>query len=405
MDTIDINWVRSHFPALISDYVFMDNAGGSQACRQVIERITTYFHQYNVQLGASYKVSDKAGIEFQKIHHNLVDYFNADEAEEIIVGPSTTALLRILSICLSENWKEGDEVIVTNSDHEANVSCWMDLRKKGIEVKIWKINEDSLQFEIDDLSTLLTEKTKLVAMVHASNILGTINPISEISKVVHNNGAYFCVDGVAYAPHRKIDVKAFDVDFYVFSTYKTYGPHQAILYGKRSILEDLPGFNHFFIHSSPYKFQPGNFNFELTYGIQGILDYWREITAHHSSLSETNGYDLAFKVMADHEEKLSARLLDYLNHHPNIKIIGKKSSDKTERVPTISFIHEKMKSNEIVGKVDPHDIGIRFGDFYAKRLIQDLGLEQINGVVRVSMVHYNTIEEVNKLIKVFEEIL
>jgi len=408
--SLDLTFVRKQFPALERDFIFMDNAGGSQILGNVAKRVQQYFIKYNVQLGGSYKVSAEAAEEFKKVHKVLANYLNAKRTEEIIVGPSTTMLLRILSINLSQKWKPGDEVIVSNSDHEANVSCWADLAKQGIVVKTWKINPETFEFEIDDLKKLLSEKTKLVAVVHASNILGTINPIKDFAKAVHDTGALICVDGVAYAPHRMIDVQDWDVDFYVFSTYKVYGPHQAILFGKYELLRELDGLNHYFIEKNeiPYKFQPGNFNFELTYSLAGIPAYFSALHDFHFSdkkdLEERQKWAAIFQLLANHEQNLAEHLLNYLNSKAEIKIIGHKTSDQHKRVPTISFIHEKYKSSEIAEFVDPFGIGIRWGDFYAKKLIDYLELIKKDGVTRVSLVHYNTIEEVDKLIDVFERI-
>jgi len=405
---INIDFARMQFPALERDFIFMDNAGGSQILGGVAERIQQYYLQYNVQLGGSYKVSAEAAEEFKKVHKTLANYINAKRIEEVIVGPSTTMLLRILSLSLSQQWKPGDEVIVSNSDHEANVSCWTDLAKKGIVIKTWKVNPETFEFELDDLKALLTEKTKLVAVVHASNILGTINPIKSFAKVVHKAGALICVDGVAYAPHRMIDVQDWDVDFYVFSTYKVYGPHQAIMFGKYELLKELGGFNHYFIGKNeiPYKFQPGNFNFELTYSLAGIPVYFSALHDFHfpenNSLDERKKWEASFQLVASHEEKLAERLLNYLNSKVEIKIIGHKTSGLNKRVPTISFVHEKFKSSAIAEKVDPFGIGIRWGDFYAKKLIESLGLLEKDGVTRVSLVHYNTLEEVDKLIETFQ---
>jgi cysteine desulfurase family protein (TIGR01976 family) len=406
---MDINFVRTKFPALEKDFIFMDNAGGSQVVKNVIDNIQDYLINNNVQLGASYEISAAAGEKLKLVTKQLANLINAENTEEVIVGPSTSMLLRILSICLSRQWQPGDEVIVTNSDHEANVSCWTDLKEKGIVIKIWKVNPQTLEFDLEDLQKLLSSKTKLLAMVHASNILGTINPISEIAKIIHDAGALICVDGVAYAPHRLIDVQAFGVDFYVFSTYKVYGPHSAILYGKLELLEKMDGINHYFIDEIPYKFQPGNFNFELTYGLLGLPQYLVELHDFHFSeaidSADRTKFRKSFDLIADYEQSLSELLVDYLKTKENIQIIGKQKGNKSERVPTISFIHKNLKSAAIVEKIDPYRIGIRFGDFYAKKLVRDLGLVEKDGVVRVSLVHYNTHEEVEALIKAFEEVL
>ncbi len=407
---MDIDFVRKQFPALDRDFVFMDNAGGSQVLGKVIERISGYLVHHNVQLGASYKVSAEAGQKLKYATSRIAELVNASKSEEIIIGSSTTMLLRILSLAIKGQWKKGDEVIVTDTDHEANVSPWMDLQKEGIEIKVWKVNPETLQLETSKLKELLSERTRLVAVTHASNVLGTINPVKEIAKVVHEAGALICVDGVAYAPHRKIDVKELDADFYTFSWYKTYGPHLAVMYSKHDLLLKLDSLNHYFIGKEdvPYKLQPGNFNFELTYSVLGIIEYYEEFFRHHFDSKANLGFSeklgQTFNLMASHEEDLAGTLLDYLNSVPEIRIIGIPASDQSQRVPTISFVHKKMKSDEIVEQVDGHRIGIRFGDFYAKKLIKTLGLEEKNGVVRVSLVHYNSREEVKKLIGVFKNI-
>lgn len=407
---LNLSFVRNQFPALNRDFVFMDNAGGSQVLSGVINRISDYLSHTNVQLGASYSVSQESGKRLDESTKKIAQYINASRIEEVVVGPSSTMLLRILSLTLSDQWEEGDEVIVSNSDHEANVSCWMDLREKGIIVKVWKVNPETLQFDLTDLQNLLTEKTKLVTLVHASNILGTINPIKEIAKVVHQAGALICVDGVAYMPHRQIDVQDLDVDFYVFSTYKLYGPHLAVMYGKYNHLRKLKSFNHYFIGEEevPYKLQPGNFNFELSYSLAGIPEYFEALHDFHfpseTKINLKQKQKRSFDLIASHEEELSAKLLSYLTSKKEITIIGETSPYKNRRVPTISFVHNTLKSSFIVGHIDKFNIGIRFGDFYAKKIIEDLNLVEKDGVVRVSLVHYNTHDEVDRLRDAFDTV-
>ena len=408
---MDIEFVRSQFPALEREFIFMDNAGGSQTLEKVAERISGYLLHHNVQLGASYKVSKEAGEKLNYATKQVSKFINAGKPEEVVIGPSSSMLLRILSLCISKQWKEGDEVIVTNTDHEANVSPWTDLKEKGINVKIWKANPESFELEISDLKRLLSNRTKLVAVTHASNILGSINPIKKIAKTVHKAGALICVDGVAYAPHRRVDVRKLDVDFYVFSWYKTYGPHLAVMYGKYNQLHNMEGINHYFFTKKdvPYKFQPGNFNFDLTYSLLGITEYFDQLFKHEFPREKKADFqekmDKIFELIGRHEERISKPLITYLDEHPDIKIIGRDTADKEKRVPTISFIHNKFKSDEIVEKVDDYRIGIRFGDFYAKKLIEDAELKAKNGVVRVSLVHYNSLDEVKRLIWVLRKII
>ena len=406
---MDINYVRNKFPALKSGFIFMDNAGGSQVLGDTVEYISDYLINSNVQLGASYKISALAGDKLGKVKSQIAGLLNTADPKEVVIGPSSTMLLRILSLCISDQWEEGDEVIVTNTDHEANVSCWTDLKEKGIKIKIWKVDPETLQLRIEDLEKLLSSHTRLVALTHCSNVLGTINPIKEIAKTVHEAGALICVDGVAYAPHRKVDVQDLDVDFYTFSWYKVYGPHLAVMYGNLDLLTKMKGINHYFFKPEdvPYKFQPGNFNFELTYSLRAFPEYLTQLyDVHfpHLNASEEEKYRKSFDLIAEYEEELATRLLNYLNSVKEIRIIGEKKADAELRVPTISFVHENLKSPEIVAEIDKENIGIRFGDFYAKKLIQDLDLEKYGGVVRVSLVHYNTLEEVDKLIHAFKKI-
>lgn len=402
-------FIRSQFPGLKGDFIFFDNAGGSQIASQVIAKVNDYLINSYVQLGASYSVSALATKRVAEVQNAGQLLLNTKLPSEIVVGSSSTMLLRQLAQAMLKNLEAGDEIIVTNCDHEANIGAWRSLERFGIKIKVWEINNENLELDLSDLDLLITDRTALVAFTHASNILGTINPVKEISDFVHQRGALVCVDGVAYTPHRLVDVQDLDVDFYVYSFYKTFGPHQAVLYGKQDLLLNLDKLNHYFIGDDaiPYKLQPGGVNHELSYGITGILDYFNEVAEGHGLDGGSERKKLAsiFKLIASHEEDLSKRLLDYLNIKKQVKIIGSTSYDQVIRVPTISFIAEGMNSRAITLETDKKNIGIRYGDFYARRLIDSLGLRKIDGVVRVSMVHYNTVQEVDKLINALDEML
>ncbi|MEH1785450.1 MAG: cysteine desulfurase-like protein [Nostoc sp.] len=407
---LNLDKVRPYFPALAGEWTFFDNAGGSQTLKKVVDRISEFLLSSDVQLGASYGISQLAGERLAVATRGMATFINANSSKEVVMGPSTTMMLKVLSICLGQTFRPGDEVIVTNCDHEANIGAWIALEKQGIKVKVWQVRPDTLELHLADLEPLMGHSTKLVALTHASNVLGTINPIKEIARFVHDRNAMICVDGVAYAPHRLVDVQDLDVDFYTLSCYKVYGPHHALLYGKEEHLLRLPGLNHYFIEQTdiPYKFQLGNVNFELSYGMLGLCDYLSELAQLHYG-NETapdlrNQMVQAFDLISIHEEKISDRLLNYLNSKPNVRVIGQSKADRQTRVPTISFVVDGINSSTIPAKIDQHYIGIRYGDFYAKRLIEYLGLASQGGIVRVSMVHYNTLEEVNNLIEAFEQI-
>jgi cysteine desulfurase family protein (TIGR01976 family) len=407
---MNTEFTRSLFPGLKSPWIFMDNAGGSQITSTVTDRILEFYRSSYVQLGASYEPSVLASERVSASQVRMAEFINAADTVELVMGSSTSLLLRILALNLAKLFPKGSEIIVTNCDHEANIGCWREMEKIGMVIKTWKINTETLALDLSDLAKLITRQTRLIAFTHTSNILGTINPVQEITKMAHSQGALVCVDGVAYAPHRMIDVAGWDVDFYVFSFYKTFGPHYAMLYGKKSLLLNLPGNNHYFIghDQSPYKFQPGNLNFEFAWGITGLPDYYD--TLYHSNFANAEPANfrqrltLISKVIQLYEHGLNNKILSFLNSKPKVRIIGQSIATET-RVPTISFVVKDKTSESIVQKMDKFKIGIRFGDFYAKRLIEDLGLEASGGVVRISLVHYNTAEEVDQLILALDQII
>ncbi|MDX1729600.1 MAG: aminotransferase class V-fold PLP-dependent enzyme, partial [Aurantimonas coralicida] len=296
---------------------------------------------------------------------------------------------------------------VTNTDHEANIGPWLKHEARGVVIRFWNCNPETLELDLTDLKALMSERTKLVCVTHASNIFGTINPIAEISEIAHEGGAQVCVDGVAYAPHRAVDVQALGADYYIFSAYKVFGPHFGVMWGRRDRLLELDNIYHFFFGKDavPHKLEPGNINYELAHGSVGAIDYVEELGVMAGATAGRGAIEAGFRDIAEQERAISARLLDFLGSRNSIRIVGRNSSAVEDRVATISFIAGDRDSKAIVDQVDPHMIGIRHGDFYAKRLIQDLGLAPQNGVVRVSMVHYNTLDEVDRLIAALEPAL
>jgi cysteine desulfurase family protein (TIGR01976 family) len=395
----DPDFSRARFPGLASDWTFFDNAGGAQVLDTVIERIAEYLRSSPVQLGASYTGSQLAAERVQAGMGAMQRLLNAADLSEIAVGPSTTVMLRRLAEGLRPTLEPGDEIIVTDVDHESNITPWLRLREFGINVKTWQLNTESWWLEPDELKPLLTERTRLVCFTHTSNILGGIEAVKDITRLVHAHGARVCVDGVAQAPHRSIDVCELDVDFYVFSAYKVYGPHLGVLYGKRDALLALANLNHEFIarDALPAKLQPGAVPYELAYGLTAIPEYFAALHARYGGN--------AWTAIAAHESALTKRLLDFLGSKSGVRIIGPRHADGRQRVPTVSFVVEGRDSAEIPTAMDRHSIGIRYGHFYAKRLIERLGLSQHNGVIRVSAVHYNTMSEMDRLIRELDCIL
>lgn len=408
MNVLNLDLVRAEFPALNDDCIYLDNAGGSQVLKRVADRISDYLLTTSVQLGASYAKSQDASEKVISARRAIAELINAYHDEEVVMGGSTTGLMFLLTQAILPSICEGDEIIVTDSDHEANIGGWMRLKNAGAIIKIWRLNHDSLALEIADLEQLLSLRTKWVAMTHASNVLGTVNPVAEVATRVHAMGARLCVDAVAYAPHRLVDVQASGADIYVFSFYKVFGPHYAVLWGKRDLLLALPTLNHHFIGPEilPYKLQPGNVNFELSYGCVGIADYLIDIGAQLGELGNNRQrMQTAFEHFAQHEDALAEKLLSYLRSKKQVRVIGHDHVKNGNRMPTVSFVVSGKSSEIIVQHMDKFNIGIRFGDFYAKRLIETLGLQSHGGVVRISIAHYNTAREIDSLIEYLDEAL
>ncbi len=410
MNSLNLDMIRAEFPALATNTVYLDNAGGSQVLRRVADRIHDYLLTTSVQLGANYAESQSASEKVLTARRSVAELINAYHDEEVVMGGSTTGLMYLLTQAILPSIQAGDEIIVTNSDHEANIGGWSRLAAAGALIKVWAVDPDSLQLELADLDALLTARTKWVAMTHASNVLGTINPVSEVARRTHAAGARLCVDGVAYAPHRLVDVQASGADVYVFSFYKVFGPHYAVLWGKRDFLLSLPTLNHHFIGAEvlPYKLQPGNVNFELSYGCIGISEYLAHVgTALDANTNRSNRerMQLAFNAFAQHEDRLAEKLLAYLRSKAKVKIIGLTQVGNSHRMPTISFVVANRLSETVVRHMDSFNIGIRFGDFYAKRLISALDLAAHGGVVRVSIAHYNTAEEIDLLVRHLDEVI
>lgn len=405
---LNIDFVRSQFPGL-NEWALFENAGGTLVPQSVIERVGTYMTDTQVQPGAEYEASSLATERLATSQQLMAEMINA-APEEIVIGPSTTMNIYVLAHALWPWFKPGDEIIVTNLDHEANSGAWRRLAELGVIVKEWSMDAESAELEIERLADLIGKRTRLVCFTQCSNITGSINDAAAIIRMVHEAGALACVDAVAFAPHRALDVKALDVDFYVFSMYKLYGPHLGILYGKREHLLRARGQNHFFIGEDdiPLKLIPGGVNYELTAGLTGIIDYFETLYRHHFGRGDGPLHQrLAelFDMMADHEQALARRFIDFVDSKPELRLIGRNTADKMQRTPIFSFVVGNRDSREFPRHLLKRRVAIRAGTFYAQRCIDALGLTPQNGVVRASMVHYNSTEEVDRLISHLDEVI
>ncbi|KXG54415.1 Pyridoxal phosphate-dependent transferase, major region, subdomain 1 [Penicillium griseofulvum] len=396
--TLDVSAARSRFPALQQEQVYMDNAGGSQVLDTVADSIRSYLLNTNVQLGASYKVSQISTNAYDNAYKVAAGFINA-APEEISIGISTTQLLHNLSTALE--FQPGDELVLSKLNHEANTSPWVHIAARlGLTVKWWAAsNPKNPVCDPAELKSLLSDKTRLVACPHASNITGTISPIRKIADVVHAHPrTLLCVDGVALAPHRQVDVKTLDVDFYAFSWYKVYGPHLAQLYASSRVHDQIQSLGHFFkpTDTLDLKLNLASANHELTQSIPHVVEYF--------------GTDpgTTWAQMAEHEERLQQILLEFLSSNSRIDVIGEVSASKELRVSVISFVVQGVGSQRLVEEVERRSaFGFRSGHMYSHRLLADVcGLEDVeDGVVRVSLLHYNTAAEVRGLVEVLGEVL
>ena len=408
MTQLDMAWVQAQFPGLESDWVFLDNAGGAQIARPALDRMVEFLTRRNVQIGGSYAVSQAAAEALAKGRRAAATLVNAARPEEIVFGPSTTVLMGNLVEAMRRQFAPGDEVIVTMADHESNIGPWRRLEEFGVRVRVWPLNARTIDLQLSDLEPLMTARTRLVCVTHVSNILGKVHPVAEFARFVHAHGARICVDAVAYAPHRLIDVRAWDVDYYVFSLYKAYGPHGALMYGKHELLAELDGLYHYFYGREKItaKLEPGNPSYEAAYATDGILSYLTDLARHHGATGDARALlGAAFDLITAQEDALTDRLLAWLRGRDDCRIIGDPANEGSTRVPTIAFKVEGVESGAVARAMDEHRIAMRFGDFHSRRLVEHLGEAGQGGVLRVSMVHYNTVEQVDRLTDALTRIL
>ncbi len=405
----DVDFARGHFPLLSGGWALFENAGGTLAAKSVIERARAYIAETHVQPGAAYEASARASERMDEGQRLMAAMMNA-APDEVMIGPSTTMNVYLLAQAIRPWFAPGDEIIVTNLDHEANSGAWRRLAEFGVEIREWRFEPDTVALEMEGLEALLSDKTRLVCFTHCSNVTGAINDVAAITRKAHDAGALVCVDGVAYAPHRRIDVKAWDVDFYLCSLYKLYGPHLGLLYGKREHLLAARAQNHFFFAADdiPLKLNPGGPNHELTASLPGIVDYFDALFRHHfgeTNLALHDRIGRVFGLIAEHERRIAAPFVEFLGAKPNLRLIGRPGADREPGATTFSFVVEGRKAADFPAALNRHKVAIRNGHFYAYRAIRDLGLDPADGVVRASMVHYNTEDEVARLIRHLDEVL
>ena len=405
---LDTQFVRAQFPAFsepsLKKVAHFENAGGSYACGQVIDRLTRFYRERKIQPYGPSEASRKGGAEMDEARARLSAMLGVGE-DELHFGPSTTANTYTLSQAFREALSPGHAIIVTNQDHEANSGPWRRLEMEGIEIREWKMDPETGHLDPRDLAHLLDEKVRLVCFPHCSNVIGEINDVARICAIAHEAGAVTCVDGVSYAPHGLPDVRALGADIYLFSTYKTYGPHQGVMTMRRDLAETLPEQGHYF--NAGYltkRFTPAGPDHAQIAACAGIADYIDALDAHHGGGTGTPLERSArvHDLMRKREIKLLKPLLKYLRQRNDIRLLGPRRAEG--RAPTVA-IETGRPARELAEALATHGIAADGGDFYAVRALEASGVDMAHGVLRMSFVHYTRRKEVDRLIHALDHIL
>jgi len=416
----DADRIRTHFPSLsVTDSgrrrIYFDNPGGTQVAKSVVDRTVQYLTHSNANCGGAFETSVRTDQILRQAHDAAAAFLNAESGEEIVFGQNMTTLTFAMSRTLGRTLRPGDELIVTRMDHDANVSPWLHLADDlGLEVRWLDFSPETFRYDLKDLERLLSGRTRVVAVNHASNAIGTINDVRRIGEMVHEAGALVYVDSVQYAPHGPVDVQHLDCDFLVCSAYKFFGPHQGLLYGRHSILESL----------RPYKVRPaseklpvrhetGTLSHEGLAGTLGAIEYL-EWVGHEmgdpgrqdpSVSPRTQRLHAGMTAIRAYEQNLCARLLAGLHHIGGIRIYGlSEPDDLPDRVPTVAFTVEGHSPRNVAQYLGDRGIFTWDGDYYALEVIRRLGLHDSGGMVRVGLAHYNTEEEVDELLQALNDL-
>lgn len=409
--TFDVAWVREQFPSLklqVNGHAaaFLDGPAGTQVPKHVMDAVQNYFVGANANTCGAFETSRRNDAMIASTRKAMADFFNCD-ASEVVFGQNMTTLTFGLARAIGRELKAGDEIVVTTLDHDANVAPWRALEEKGVVIRQIDIREEDCTLDLEDLKRKITGKTKVVAVGYASNMVGTINPVAEITKLAHEAGALMFVDAVHYAPHGLIDVKALGCDFLACSPYKFFGPHMGTLCGKK---EHLQRFKPYKVRPAtdaiPDSWETGTQVQELIAGIGAAVDYIAGVGKHSDSNAKTRREALgaAYRATVPYERALLTKLLEGLRGLPGVKVYGITDPKRfAERCSTISLRMGEHHPTEIAKFLGDQGIFTWDGNFYAMNLSERLGVESQGGVLRIGLVHYNTLEEVDRLLSTLRE--
>ncbi len=408
MTQLDTAWVRAQFPAFaepsLQGQAFFENAGGSYTCQPVIDRLTRYYTQRKVQPYAPYAASQLAGAEMDEARQRLAAMLGV-ETDELSFGPSTTQNTYVLAQAFGQMLEPGEAIIVTNQDHEANTGPWRRLADRGIELREWCIDSETGRLNPDDLENLLDDKVRLVCFPHCSNVVGQVNPVVEITALAHAAGAFVCVDGVSYAPHGFVDVGALGPDIYLFSAYKTFGPHQGLMVVRRALGALLPNQGHVFNGGTLYKrFTPAGPDHAQIAACAGMADYIDDAYRHHigGDAPPVARAGAMHELMRAHETALLQPLLDAVKSRNSVRLIGPATAGN--RAPTVALALNRP-GEEVAADLAQHGIMAGGGDFYAGRALGAMGVDPAKGVLRLSFTHYTSAAEMDQLLTALDKVL
>lgn len=404
--SLDLAWVRAQFPSLAHSVngqpaVFLDGPGGTQVPQRVIDAISDYLARDNANTGGAYQTSRNTDHMIAEARAAMADFLNCD-ADEVVIGPNMTTLTYAMSRALGRELGPGDEIVLTLLDHDANFSPWKSLEEQGVTIRTVNFNPAECTLDMHGLARKITSHTRLVAVGYASNAVGTINNVAEVVRLARQAGALSYIDAVHYAPHGTIDVRALDCDFLACSTYKFFGPHMGVLYGKREHLKRL----------RPYKVRPntsnipncwewGTLNHECIGGIKACVDYWEELgrRAKPTVRSRREAIVAAHEAIQPHERAMMERMIAGLLAVPGLKLYGISDPRRFEnRCATIAVRIEGQTPLELATKLGDRGFFTWDGNYYALNVTEQLDVERLGGFLRIGLVHYNTMEEVERML-------
>jgi cysteine desulfurase family protein (TIGR01976 family) len=404
-----IDRVRSQFPALSTKDIFFDNPGGTQVPRQVIEAVSSGMAGAASNLGGYFQASRYADAIYTVAHDKMAELLGGESGREIVIGQSMTMLTFQMARSLGRSWNPGDEIIVTHMDHEGNISPWIRLAEdRGLTIRWLPFNRDTWRVELDDLESLLGGKTRLLALNYASNLTGSINPVAELSRLAKKAGALVYVDAVQFAPHGLVEVTKLGCDFLACSSYKFFGPHLGVLWGREALLSELyPYAVRCGPTGQPGRHELGTPQTELFAGLAAAADYFVWLGEQAGSLgSRRTKIRGAYEAATAYEMPLAQRLIDELLAIPQVRIHGiTKARQSFERVPTVSITHANHKPANLAKALAELGINVWSGNNYAIEVLRHLRMDENEGVLRIGLAHYNTAEELERTMVALNKLL